>query len=91
MFLHQSFNPMSEPTEDSPCKFDQSSELSRSGVNLSLDETVEASGTTEMSGKEENDFSFSRGPAAGDDDEELTESKIRAFLDEKVWIVLQIQ
>ena len=77
---------MSEPTEDWPCKFGRSSELSRSGVNFSLGETVEAAGSPGMSGKE-NDFTFSRGPPAVDDDEEVTESKIRAFLGEKVWFV----
>ncbi|XVF63187.1 hypothetical protein PTKIN_Ptkin09bG0067900 [Pterospermum kingtungense] len=89
--LNKSFNPMSEPTEDWPCKFDRSSELSRSGVNLHVGETVEASGTPEMSGKEENDFSFSYGPPAGDDDDEVTESKIRAFLDEKALELKKLQ
>lgn len=90
IYLHQSFNPMCEPTEDWPSKLDQSSELSRSGVNLSLDETMEAASTPGMSGKE-NGFTFLCGPPAGDEDEEVTESKIRAFLDEKVWFVFQIQ
>ncbi|XWS09015.1 hypothetical protein CRYUN_Cryun40dG0049500 [Craigia yunnanensis] len=88
--LNKSFNPMSEPTEDWPCKFDRSSELSTSGVNFSLGETVEAAGSPGMSGKE-NDFTFSRGPPAGDDDEEVTESKIRAFLVEKALELKMLQ
>lgn len=75
---------MCEPTEDWSCKLDGSSEPRRSGVNMSLGETVEAASSPQMSGKAENDFSFPCGPSAVDDEEEVTESKIRAFLDEKV-------
>ncbi|XWS54017.1 hypothetical protein CRYUN_Cryun10bG0051800 [Craigia yunnanensis] len=82
--LNKSFNPMCEPTEDWPCKFERCSMLGRTGVNLSLGETVEAAGSPGMSGKEEKDFTFPRGPPTAYDDEEVTESKIRAFLDEKV-------
>ncbi|XVF28909.1 hypothetical protein REPUB_Repub15cG0073300 [Reevesia pubescens] len=89
--LNKSFNPMSEPTEDWLCKFDRSSKLSRSGVKLCLGETMEAFGSPGMSGKEENDFSFPRGPPGGDDDEEVTESKIRAFLDEKALELKKLQ
>ena len=59
---------MCEPTEDWPCKFDRGFELRRSGVNLSLGETVEAAGSPGMSGKEK-DFTFPCGPPAADDDE----------------------
>ncbi|KAK8278862.1 hypothetical protein V6Z12_D09G072000 [Gossypium hirsutum] len=90
-FNYSSFNPMCEPTEDWPPKLDQSSELSRSGVNLSLDETMEAASTPGMSGKEENGFTFLCGPPTGDDDEEVTESKIRAFLDEKALELKKLQ
>ncbi|TYJ17584.1 hypothetical protein E1A91_A09G061500v1 [Gossypium mustelinum] len=89
--LNKSFNPMCEPTEDWPPKLDQSSELRRSGVNLSLDETMEAASTAGMSGKEENGFTFLCGPPTGDDDEEVTESKIRAFLDEKALELKKLQ
>ncbi|XP_022762027.1 mitogen-activated protein kinase kinase kinase NPK1-like [Durio zibethinus] len=89
--LNKSFNPMSEPTEDWPCKFDRSSEISRNGVNLSLVEALEASASPGMYGKEQNDFTFPCGPAAGDDDEEVTESKIRAFLDEKALELKKLQ
>ncbi|XP_022748954.1 mitogen-activated protein kinase kinase kinase NPK1-like isoform X2 [Durio zibethinus] len=79
--LNKSFNPMCEPTKDWPCKFDQSSELRGIAVNLSLGETLGAAGAPGMTGKEK-DFTFPCGPPAADDDE-VTESKIRAFLDEK--------
>ncbi|OMO61224.1 hypothetical protein CCACVL1_23655 [Corchorus capsularis] len=88
--LNKSFNPMSEPTEDWPCKLDGSTELRRSGVNMSLGETMEA-GSPGMPGKEENAFTFPHGPPAADDDEELTESKIRAFLDEKALELKKLQ
>ena len=74
---------MCEPTEVWPCKFDRCSVLGRSGVNFSLSETVETAGSPGTSGKEK-DFTFPLGPSTADDDEEVTESKIRAFLDEKV-------
>ncbi|XP_040933629.1 mitogen-activated protein kinase kinase kinase NPK1 isoform X2 [Gossypium hirsutum] len=90
-FNASSFNPMCEPTEDWPPKLDQSSELRRSGVNLSLNETMEAASTAGMSGKEENGFTFLCGPPTGDDDEEVTESKIRAFLDEKALELKKLQ
>ncbi|KAL4309481.1 hypothetical protein GQ457_01G022560 [Hibiscus cannabinus] len=88
--LNKSFNPMCEPTEDWPCKFDQSSELRQSGVNLSLGETAEAAGTLGMSAKEK-DFTFLHGLPAADDDEEVTEIKIRAFLDEKALELKKLQ
>ncbi|KAE8686726.1 Mitogen-activated protein kinase kinase kinase 2 [Hibiscus syriacus] len=88
--LNKSFNPICEPTEDWPCKFDQSSELSQSGVNLSLGETIEAAGTLGMSAKE-NGFTFLYGLPAADDDEEVTEIKIRAFLDEKAQELKKMQ
>ncbi|XVE66044.1 hypothetical protein DITRI_Ditri08aG0049800 [Diplodiscus trichospermus] len=89
--FNKSFNPMCEPTEDSPFKIDRSSELRSSGVNLSLGETMEAADSPGMSGKEEKDFTFPCGPPAADDDEEVTESKIRAFLDEKALELKKMQ
>jgi hypothetical protein len=83
--LNQSFNPMCEPTDDWPCKFDERIELERSGVDLSSSATMhKASGSPGVSGKAENDFTFPCGPMGAEDDDEVTESKIRAFLDEKV-------
>lgn len=69
---------MCEPTDDWSCKLDESSEL---GGNL-----MELSGiqTRQESTSKENDFTFPCGQSAAEDDEEVTESKIKAFLDEKV-------
>ncbi|GLT81449.1 hypothetical protein SLA2020_528340 [Shorea laevis] len=89
--LNKSFNPMCEPIEDGPCKFDESTELKTSGVNLSSGQTVEANGSLGISSKEDNDFTFPNGMLAQDDDEEVTESKIRAFLDEKAIELKKLQ
>lgn len=72
---------MCEPTDEWPCNFDKSPDLERKGTNLS---TVETMRSTETPQKVENEFSFPSESIGVDDDEEVTESKIRAFLDEKV-------
>lgn len=83
----QSFNPMCEPTDDWPSKFDGSPEVERSELNISTGQAIEeATGNDGILGKGENDFSFPCGSSAAEDDEEVTETKIRAFLDEKVYI-----
>lgn len=77
---------MCEPTDDWPRKFDESLELERSGINFSPCQTIHeayGNGTTGASDKVESEFTFPCGPSA-EDAEEVTESKIRAFLDEKV-------
>lgn len=89
--LNKSFNPMSEPTENWPCKFDESPELSTSGMKSFSAKIVDVNGSLEISGKEEPDFSFPSGPSAQDDEEELTETKIRAFLDEKALELKKLQ
>ncbi|KAM1499303.1 hypothetical protein PS1_022397 [Malus domestica] len=82
--LNKSFNPMCEPNDDWPCKFDENLETERSGINFSPCQTIhEASGSIGASQKVETEFMFPSGPSAAEDDEEVTESKIRAFLDEK--------
>ncbi|XP_031271803.1 mitogen-activated protein kinase kinase kinase NPK1-like, partial [Pistacia vera] len=82
--LTKSFNPMCEPTDDWPSKFDESPKVDRYGLNLSSGEAIcGAVGTAGVSVKEENDFSFPCSASAPEDDDEVTESKIRAFLDEK--------
>ena len=50
-------------------------------TNPSLDMPAGSSG---ISNKGSNDFSFPCGPSVSEDDDEVTESKIRDFLDEKV-------
>lgn len=90
--LNKSFNPMCEPTDDWPCKFDESPELTKSGANLSSHQTVsKPAGSPRASNERENDFTFPCGPLVGDDDDEVTESKIRAFLDEKALDLKKLQ
>ncbi|KAK4372449.1 hypothetical protein RND71_007833 [Anisodus tanguticus] len=88
---YKTFNPMSEPDNDWPCKFDKSPELTKSQANLHLgQETIKPTNSTIMSYKEDA-FAFSGGQSAAEDDEELTESKIRAFLDEKAMDLKKLQ
>ena len=74
---------MCEPNDDWPCKFDDSPEAGRSNIDFPREDC----GTAEASCHGENEFSFSSEGLA-DDEEEVTESKIRAFLDEKVKMFL---
>ncbi|CAL5335097.1 unnamed protein product [Camellia sinensis] len=84
--FNKSFNPMSEPDDNWPCKSDDTLEL-ESKVNLLFGQTVnKATDIPRASGKGNNDFTFPCGPSVAeddDDDNEVIESKIRAFLDEK--------
>ncbi|KAL4642553.1 hypothetical protein ACB092_02G027100 [Castanea dentata] len=90
--LNKSFNPMCEPTDDWPCKFDGSLESERSGIDLSTSQTIQnAAGSPGVPGKGENDFTFPCGPTGAEDDDEVTESKIRAFLDEKALELKKLQ
>lgn len=74
---------MSDPSEDWGCKFDATPELENREVSLDTDESYE-SRTQLESNKEQKDLSFPCVPSLSEEDDELTESKIRAFLDEKV-------
>ncbi|GAV84603.1 Pkinase domain-containing protein [Cephalotus follicularis] len=90
--LNKSFNPMCEPTDDWPCKFDGSPDLRKNGMNSSCDRTInEIGGRHGVSDHGENDFTFPCGPSAAEDDDEVTESKIRAFLDEKALDLKKLQ
>lgn len=90
--LNKSFNPMCEPTDDWPCKLDQSIELERSGIDLcSSQTTCKNACSPGVSGKGENDFTFPCEPIPTEDDDEVTESKIRAFLDEKALDLKKLQ
>ncbi|KAF4378874.1 hypothetical protein G4B88_008344 [Cannabis sativa] len=83
--LTKSFNPMSEPTDDWPSKFDKSLELDRSGIDSLPGQTAQMADNSLGASVQEGEFKFSCGPSStAEDDEEVTESKIRAFLDEKV-------
>ncbi|CAL5413236.1 unnamed protein product [Camellia sinensis] len=85
--FNKSFNPMSEPDDNWACKSDDTPEL-ESRVNLLSGQTAnKATNIPRASGKGNNDFTFPCGPSVAeddDDDNEVIESKIRAFLDEKV-------
>ncbi|XP_057249673.1 mitogen-activated protein kinase kinase kinase NPK1 isoform X1 [Beta vulgaris subsp. vulgaris] len=87
----KSYNPMCEPNDDWPCKFDDSPEVGRSNTDLFPKEDC---GTAEPSCNGETEFTFpSEAPneALADDDEEVTESKIQAFLDEKAFDLKKLQ
>ncbi|XP_039123521.1 mitogen-activated protein kinase kinase kinase NPK1-like [Dioscorea cayenensis subsp. rotundata] len=80
-----SFNPMSEPFDDWGCKFDLSQEQRRMDSEdfsgLAIDST---------DGTGNKDFTVPC-EAAGEDDDEVTETKIRAFLDEKALDLKKLQ
>ncbi|KAK1310863.1 Mitogen-activated protein kinase kinase kinase NPK1 [Acorus calamus] len=80
----QSFNPMSEPLDGWPCKFDSSPDQRGMGVECGA---VSSSWTH---GDGENDFTFPSKRVCEDDDE-VTESKIKAFLDEKALDLKKLQ
>ena len=69
---------MSEPFDDWPCKFDMSP-----GQRMDLDGLGESTHCAADSAGKENDFTIPC-DAVCDHDDEVTETKIRAFLDEKV-------
>lgn len=72
---------MTEPADYLPSKFDESPELERSRVNLyNFDNGTPESYNGSI-------FRFPDGQVVAEDDDELTESKIKAFLDEKVCVV----
>ncbi|KAL3648939.1 Mitogen-activated protein kinase kinase kinase npk1 [Castilleja foliolosa] len=89
---NQSFNPMCEPNDDWTCKFDGSPELTKSGMEL-LPSQIDESGNRSFGYAEvDNDFTYPREqPGNEDDDDEETESKIRAFLDEKALDLTKLQ
>ena len=70
---------MSEPFDDWPNEFDYSSEQRK----MALDDFGETAMDDACSREGKNDFTFPCEPVP-DDDDEVIESKIRAFLDEKV-------
>ncbi|XP_028119373.1 mitogen-activated protein kinase kinase kinase NPK1-like isoform X1 [Camellia sinensis] len=88
--LNKSFNPMSEPNDDLPYKFDESPELEKSRTNLFAGQTInKAANSLEAPGN--NDFAFPSGPLVAEEDDEVTETKIRAFLDEKALDLKKLQ
>ncbi|XP_034923481.1 mitogen-activated protein kinase kinase kinase NPK1 isoform X2 [Populus alba] len=90
--LNKSVNPMCEPLDDWPCKFDEDPLSKRSEYNLSCSQSNhEAIDIHEASGKGQNDFTFPCGLVVPEDEDEVTESKIIAFLDEKALDLKKLQ
>ncbi|KAG9135557.1 hypothetical protein Leryth_002298 [Lithospermum erythrorhizon] len=73
--LNKSFNPMCEPNDEWTGKFDGSPHL-RDSVRISC---------------KDNSFAFPSGASATEDDDEVTETKIKAFLDEKALDLKKLQ
>ncbi|KAG1359054.1 hypothetical protein COCNU_08G005000 [Cocos nucifera] len=82
-----SFNPMSEPFDEWPCKFDLSPEQGRIDSE-DFDGTVNCAASS--AGKGENDFTIPS-ELVSEEEDEVTESKIRAFLDEKALDLKKLQ
>lgn len=79
---------MSEPNDDWPCKFDGSPEIDKSGVNSFSGQTVnKAADSTVSYCNVDNDFTFPSEPSVAEDDDDVTETKIIAFLEEKVLLL----
>lgn len=74
---------MCEP-DDWSCKSDGTHELE--GLTTLDDNQPDSKVGCCSTEKLNNDFAFHCGQSLSEDDDELTESKIRAFLDEKVFI-----
>lgn len=82
---------MSEPLDDSRTKYDGSPEPEKRGLKPNNDQSIHVpAGHLSASGGV-NDLSFPHGPCLSEDDDELTESKIKAFLDVKVIFFIAIK
>ncbi|KAK9292804.1 hypothetical protein L1049_020784 [Liquidambar formosana] len=82
--FNKSFNPMCEPSDDFGCKFNGSLEPEHIEMNLDTDQPVYRPAA--------DCYRAPRcGPSLSEDDEELTESKITAFLDEKALELKKLQ
>lgn len=91
-FFRKSFNPMSEPSgieDEWGCKLKESKAV-RASQRFGYD-MRKSSIARENSETDGNDFSFQCGRPQYDDDDEVTESKIRAFLDEKALELKKLQ
>ena len=75
---------MCEPSDEWH-KLDESLAPEQRGISLDAGEQIsEPAAHSGAFGAGEKDFSFPCRPSLSEDDDELTESKITAFLDEKV-------
>ena len=76
---------MCEPMDEWQSKFYESINLEKSRMDSSPDQTIGKITTSpEASLQVGNDFSFASESLGAEDDDELTKSKIRGFLDENV-------
>ncbi|KAL2324366.1 hypothetical protein Fmac_023424 [Flemingia macrophylla] len=88
----KSCNPLLKPVDDRPYNFSETQYLDKSRPNLSQDQTINKTiRIFKPSLKLENEFSLSSEPLGTEDDDEVTESKIRAFLDAKALELKKLQ
>ncbi|XP_076883970.1 mitogen-activated protein kinase kinase kinase NPK1-like [Bidens hawaiensis] len=89
--INKSYNPMMEPDDDWHCQFDGSPEVgSNAATNLFPDPVSEITAETPI--ELDNDgFTFPNGASGIEEDEEVTEEKIRAFIDEKALDLKKMQ
>ncbi|KAK2976067.1 hypothetical protein RJ640_024795 [Escallonia rubra] len=87
-----SSNPVCEPSDDWKCKADDITVLEQRGKFLENDRPIDGPAIGSGSpGEGANGFSFPSGPSLSEDDDEVTESKIRAFLVEKAIELKKLQ
>lgn len=75
---------MSDLSDDWGSKFDASPDLEHREVGFDTDESYKPPGQSGPFNDGQRDFSFPCVPSLSEEYDELTESKIKAFLDEKV-------
>ncbi|OIV90859.1 hypothetical protein TanjilG_15592 [Lupinus angustifolius] len=87
----ESFNPMSDPSDDWGSKFDPSPDLEKREDGFDINESYMPPGHSEAFNEGEKDFSFPCVPSLSEEDDELMLTKIKAFLDEKVFELKKLQ
>ncbi|XP_076920785.1 mitogen-activated protein kinase kinase kinase NPK1-like [Bidens hawaiensis] len=91
--INKSYNPMMEPNDDWHCQFDGSPEVgsnAAAAANLFPDQVSKITAETPV--ELDNDgFTFPNEASGIEEDEEVTEEKIRAFLDEKALDLKKMQ
>ncbi|KAL7123938.1 hypothetical protein ABFS83_14G015600 [Erythranthe nasuta] len=88
---NQSYNPMCEPNDDCACKFDENPKLRKRETGLPPNQTMDIGNGFNASGEVDFGFTFPREQPGAEDDDEVTEFKIRAFLDEKAFELKKLQ
>ncbi|EPS65326.1 protein kinase [Genlisea aurea] len=89
--FNQSLNPMCEPSNAALCKFDESPELTKSGAEFIHGQISEPRTRSVAYDQVDCGFTFVRGQLGNEDDDEETEAKIRAFLEEKALELKKLQ